>query len=163
MTVQTLVPTADRQATIVCEHCGTTTLAPTAALRAFAQPRKVRCRCGATFFVRLEHRKFSRKHARLDGEYSMADASQPTGAAHGPMVVENLSRTGIGFRTVLAHNIQMNAVIVVHFILDDTQKTGLRKSAVVRHVDAQYIGAEFLDFDSYRHGNRVLGVYLLPT
>jgi hypothetical protein len=78
------------------------------------------------------------------------------------MLVENLSRRGLGFRTSMPHNLCINEVIVVRFTLDDVPRTTLRKSAVVRHVDENFVGAEFFDFDSYNRDNRVLGFYLLP-
>ncbi len=163
MTVKPLFPNADGHVMIVCAHCGTTRSVPATQFRAFLKPRQVQCRCGVTFFVRLEIRKFYRKHARLDGTYSKYDTSHPAGVEKGKIFIEDLSRTGIGFRTARGHNLRVNAVLLVHVVLDDRQKTNLRKSAVVRHVDAQCIGAEFLDFDSDCQDNRALRLYLLPA
>ena len=163
MTVQTLFPDADGHAIIVCAHCGAAKSVPVAQFRAFVQPHEVQCPCSATFFVRFEARKFYRQPTRLHGTYSLFDASHPAGITKGPMLVEDLSQRGLGFRTALGHPIRVNAGLLVQFVLDDQPRTRLRKSAVVRHVDAQYIGAEFLDFASDGYANRMLGLYLLST
>ena len=65
------------------------------------------------------------------------------------MVVEDISRTGIGFRTVGGHAILVNDVLSVTFTLDDKQKTDIRKSVRVRRIDDRFIGAEFVDHDTY--------------
>jgi hypothetical protein len=162
MTVKTIFTNADGQAMIVCEHCGITKSVRAAAFREFLKPLKVQCRCGATFFVRLELRKFYRKETRLNGEYSKLDSSGRSSVEKGKIFVEDLSRTGIGFCTTITHNMRVNEVVVVQFVLDDRQKTEIRKRAIVRRIEEQFIGAEFLDFDSYSNDNRTLGFYLMP-
>jgi hypothetical protein len=162
MTVKTIFTDADDQAMIVCEDCGKTKRVHAANFRGFSKPLKVQCGCGATFFVRLELRKFYRKETRLDGEYSKLDSHSRSSVERGKIFVEDLSRTGIGFRTTITHNIRVNEVVVVQFVLDDSQKTEIRKSAIVRRIEEQFIGAEFLDFDSYSNENRRLGFYLMP-
>ena len=78
------------------------------------------------------------------------------------MTVEDISRTGLGFRTVCGHTILVNDVLSVTFTLDDKQKTDIRKSVRVRRSDDRFIGAEFVDHDTYTETNRILGFYLMP-
>ena len=78
------------------------------------------------------------------------------------MIVEDLSRTGLGFRTRYRHTIQVNDVLSITFTLDDKQKTDIRKSVRVRRVNDRFIGAEFVDHDAYTDINRILGFYLMP-
>jgi hypothetical protein len=77
------------------------------------------------------------------------------------MVVEDLSRTGLGFRTKTNHNIRVQDVIAVKFILDDNKHSEINKSAVVKQVNNNFVGAEFLDFDGLHETNRTLGFYLM--
>lgn len=162
MTVKTVYTNADGQATIVCEHCGRTKSVPAANFREVFKPLKVRCSCGTIFFICLEIRKFYRKKTRLKGEYTKLNAHSSALVEKGPLFVEDLSRTGIGFRTAALHTIQVSEVIVVQFTLDDNNRTEIRKSATVRRVSQYEIGAEFLDFSSYCSENRTLGFYLMP-
>jgi hypothetical protein len=60
------------------------------------------------------------------------------------------------------HTILVNDVLSVTFTLDDKQKTDIRKSVRVRRIDDRFIGAEFVDRDTYTDTNRILGFYLMP-
>lgn len=162
MTVKTIYTNADNQATIVCEHCSKTKSVPAANFREIFKPLKVRCGCGTTFFIRIEIRKFYRKKTRLNGEYTRLNANSSAFAEKGHILVEDLSRTGIGFCTTSPHTLQVDKVVVVQFTLDDSQRTHIRKNATVRRVSEYTIGAEFLDFTSYCAENRTLGFYLMP-
>ncbi len=78
------------------------------------------------------------------------------------MIVEDISRTGLGLRTVCKHNVCVNDVLLVTFTLNDRQQTAIRKTVRVRRIDDCCIGAEFLDHDAYTDTNRILGFYLMP-
>ena len=47
-------------------------------------------------------------------------------------------------------------------MLDDNKHSEVNKSAVVRRVHDNFVGAEFLDFDGFHETNRTLGFYLMP-
>jgi len=83
-------PQETERATLVCLHCGRPHRLPLAALP--FPPFPGTCACGARCAMTLEERHDERKPVRLPGEYAH-------GAASGPMLVENLSRGGIRFRT----------------------------------------------------------------
>ena len=68
----------------------------------------------------------------------------------------------LGFRTMIKHNLHIHDSIHVRFCLDDAQHSEVRKSAVVKRVDDDSVGAAFLDFDAYNETNRRLGLYLMP-
>ena len=80
----------------------------------------------------------------------------------GRLIVEDISRTGIGFRILNNHTVQPNDVLAVTFTLDDKQQTRIQKSVRVRRIDNYFVGAEFLDHDAYTDTNRMLGFYLMP-
>jgi hypothetical protein len=78
------------------------------------------------------------------------------------MMVEDLSRTGLGFRTKLPHNIRTADMLRVRFVLDDAKHSEVNKSAIVKRVTNYFVGAEFVDFDTFNETNRTLGFYLMP-
>ena len=76
------------------------------------------------------------------------------------MTVEDLSRTGLGFRTKTPHNIRVRYVLV--HLLYDAQRSEVHKSAIVKRISDYFVGAEFVDFDAFNETNRILGFYLMP-
>ena len=126
------------------------------------QPLKVKCPCGATFGVNIIIRQFYRKKTQLPGVYVKRDTQTGQILEQGRMIVEDISRTGIGLRTLVRHAILVNDVLAVTFTLDDKQQTDIQKSVRVRRIDDYFIGAEFIDHDAYTDTNRMLGFYLMP-
>jgi hypothetical protein len=155
---------ADEQdrGTLLCEQCATIKVITITNFKNIGRALKVKCGCGHVFLISIEVRKFYRKQARLAGEYMKIDAETAKELEKGRMTVEDLSRTGLGFRTMSKHNLHVHDSIHVRFYLDDAQHSEVSKSAVVKRVDDYTVGAEFLDFDAYNDTNRRLGLYLMP-
>lgn len=148
---------------IVCDQCGKTKEVNLSTLTSIAKNFKVKCPCGHTFFVDVEIRKYYRKETRLAGTYTRLNPGMASGAVKGQILVEDLSRRGIGFRTQDRHNMQAGETLEVRFFLDDKKRSEIIKSVLVKNVRGLFIGAEFLDYDSYNNMNRLLGAYLLPS
>jgi hypothetical protein len=148
--------------TLVCEQCHRSRALQAATVKDLPQPLKVRCPCGVTFGVNIIIRQFYRKKTRLLGTYVKHDPQTKQILEQGRMVVEDISRTGIGLRTLGRHAILVNEVLSVIFTLDDKQKTDIQKSVRARRIDDRFIGAEFIDHDTYTETNRILGFYLMP-
>jgi hypothetical protein len=94
--------------------------------------------------------------------YAKHDTQTGTILEQGRMIVEDISWTGIGLRTLYQHSILINDVLAVTFTLDDKQHTGIQTSVRARRIDNCFIGAEFIDRDAYTDTNRMLGFYLMP-
>ena len=148
--------------TLACEECHRSKTLPAADVKDLPQPLKVRCPCGALFGATIVIRPFYRKKTQLSGTYAKREAQTGHILEQGRMTVEDISRTGLGLRTVCKHNVCVNDVLLVTFTLDDQQKTAMRKAVRVRHIDDCCIGGEFLDHDAYTDTNRILGFYLMP-
>jgi PilZ domain-containing protein len=148
--------------TLVCEQCHRSKALQATIAKDLPQPLKVRCPCGATFGVNIIIRQFYRKKTRLPGHYVRREAQTNKILEQGQMFVEDISRTGLGLRTLYKHTVLSNDVLVVTFTLDDQQKTDIWKSVRVRRVDDYWIGAAFIDHDTYTETNRILGFYLMP-
>ena len=152
--VKTIYANANEQATLVCEQCGKTKAIDVAPFKDVRKPLKVKCGCGHVFWISIEVRKFYRKTTKLAGEYSI-------GGRKASMVVENLSKTGLGFRTQTQHALRVNDMIRVSFRLDNPRHSDISKMAVVKRVGNDVVGAAFLDCDAYSDTNRLLGFYLM--
>src|SRR5262245_48080522 len=148
--------------TLVCEQCHRSKVFQAASVKHLPQPLNIRCSCGATFEVNIVIRQLYRKKTRLQGTYVKRDPQTDHILEHGRMIVEDISRTGVGFRTMCRHGIQVNDVLSLAFTLDDERKTAIRKAVRVRRIDPNFIGAEFVDHDAYTETNRILGFYLMP-
>ena len=162
MNIKKIYANDSDKGTLVCEKCGKTRTINLSEFKNIDKPLKVKCGCGHVFFVRIEVRKFYRKNTNLTGEYVRISSDMSKGLERGTMTVEDLSRTGLGFRTKTNHNICVQDLIRVSFILDDNKHSEVNKSAVVRRVHDDFVGAEFLDFDGFNEINRTLGCYLMP-
>ena len=110
----------------------------------------------------IEVRKFYRKSIHLNGEYIKISNNTAKGIEKGAITVEDLSRTGLGFRTKKPHNISVADILRVRFTLDNTKCSEVDTSAIVRQVTNYFVGAEFVDFDTFNETNRTLGFYLMP-
>ena len=162
MQTHTLYANLSETVTLVCEQCHRSKVLNAAVVKDLPQPLKVRCPCGATFGVNIIIRQFYRKKTRLLGTYVKHDPQTNTILEQGRMTVEDISRMGLGFRTMCGHTILVNDVLSITFTLDDKQKTDIRKSVRVRRLDDRFIGVEFVDHDTYTDTNRILGFYLMP-
>ena len=132
MNIKKIYANESGQGTLICEKCGKTKTIDLLEFKNIGKPLKVKCECGHVFFVRIEARKFYRKSTNLVGEYVKVSRDTSQGLERGTMTVEDLSRTGLGFRSKKNHNICVKDVISVSFILDDSKHSEINKSAVVR-------------------------------
>jgi hypothetical protein len=143
---------------VICDKCGKTRVVNLSDFKNIGKPLKVKCSCGHFFFVSIEVRKFYRKSTHLHGEYIKVSHDAPKGLEKGTMIVEDLSRTGLGFRTKIQHNLRVKDMLRVRFTLDDAQRSEIHKSAHVKRISHNFVGAEFVDFDAFNETNRILGI-----
>jgi hypothetical protein len=162
MEIKKVYVNENEKGTLICEKCGKTRVVNLSDFKNIGKPLKVKCSCGHFFFVSIEVRKFYRKSTHLSGEYIKLSNDVTKGLEKGPMTVEDLSRTGLRFRTKIAHNIRVEDMLRLRFILDDAQRSEVNKSAIAKWVTHYSVGAEFVDFDTFSEANRTLGFYLMP-
>jgi hypothetical protein len=161
MEIKKIYVNDNEKGTLVCEECGKTRVINFSDFKNIGKPLKVKCSCGHCFFATIEIRKFYRKSTQLRGEYIKISNDVTKGLEKGAMIVEDLSRTGLGFRTKMSHNIRVADMLRVRFILDDAKHSEVSKSAIVKRVTNYFVGAEFIDFDTFNETNRTLGFYLM--
>jgi hypothetical protein len=120
MEVRKIYVNDNEKGTLICEKCGKTRVINFSDFKNIGKPLKVKCSCGHIFFVSIEVRKFYRKSTHLSGEYIKISNDAAKGLEKGAMTVEDLSRTGLGFRTQIPHNIRVKDMIRVRFTLLDS-------------------------------------------
>ena len=108
-----------------------------------------------SYSVKLVHRKMYRKSANLKGSYINLSMNNELGM----MIVKDVSMGGIGFEAVGGNRIEKENELVVTFTLDDTHSSVIKKQVVVKILNDNYVGCEFLHLFEY---NKALGFYLLP-
>ena len=71
--------------------------------------------------------------------------------------IRNISRGGIGFTVSGIHSLEPGLPLILDFTLNDKKMTRLRKQALVRTVNGNYIGCQFPENDPVE---KALGFYL---
>ena len=113
-----------------------------------------RCHCGEQFSVQLNFRANFRKKVSLRGEFKVVS---PRITNWFEMDVSDLSRTGIGLHKSDAVMVNQGDKLKVKFHLDNHKKTLIEKNVVVKILNDQYLGCEFLDL---KPEEKELGFYL---
>ena len=72
--------------------------------------------------------------------------------------IKDISTHGLGFMALSEHKVQKDQSLKIIFSLDDSVKTVLKKRAVVRRVNDNFIGCEFLETEKE---DRAVGFYVL--
>jgi hypothetical protein len=156
MSVQTIYMNDPTKAVIICAQCG---LTKSADVSKYLSPRKsvkIKCKCGHTFEVTFERRKYHRRETRLIGEYSDGTFSYE-------MVVTSLSLGGVGFEVhdpSRLKNIKVDEVYEVTFDLDDEHRSRIDTKVIVKAVDNLLVRGQFVDLE--HDSQKKLGFYLMP-
>jgi hypothetical protein len=142
------------QTTIICPNCGFAKTIDTTNFKKTKKRLKANCKCGEAFKFTLEFRKHYRKDVKLPGEYSNVKKGEK-----GEIVVQNLSLSGAQFASLRPHQISAGDTLELKFILDNSARTEIRRSAKVmwvrdRDVGGQFIGQKIFEKD--------LSFYLRP-
>ena len=143
-TPQRVYPNENGQAVIICPQCMTHTPIDANPYMQRHKPLKVGCRCGHKFPVVFDTRNFYRKALRLPGQYTKLPTDDPEF-----ITIEDLSYTGVKFRTRLSHKIEVDDALMLDFILDNKQRSRIVKTVRVMWVMGPVIGAEFRDRQAY--------------
>ena len=128
-------------ATLICPGCGLVRQVSVAKFRNDRHTLSVRCRCGHVYNVLLDFRRHFRKPTSLAGTYVSRD---PAGPGGGVIRIVNISRSGVGFTVSGRHRIEPGQELQIEFQLTDRNKSVLKKPVVVRTVQDNTVGCEFL-------------------
>jgi hypothetical protein len=106
------------------------------------------------FAIVVDTRKFYRKGAWLPGKFVKLHSE-----IAGTMIVENVSATGLGFRTRVKYDLREGDILEVRFTLDKGRRAEICRTVTVKHLDDYYVGVAFVQT---RDVDADLGHYLLP-
>lgn len=126
---------------IVCRSCGRFKNFQADQLREHGgKTVPVKCACGTTFHVFLERRDLYRRSLTGRGWYCHAKP----GAIKQPMVLVNISHTGLRFDVQRVDKAEPGDLLKVEFPLEETV---IHCNVLVRNMDGSHIGAEFINLE----------------
>lgn len=152
--VQKVYVNQEGVAVMKCPACEAVKSANVGALKTGQHVVKVRCNCQQVFTVSLEFRRSYRKETKLAGEYQCLTRLKDSGK----LTVVNVSKGGVGAKIVGFNNCRVGDELRISFNLDDRHLSLIEKRVVVRLVNQNYIGCEFLDSTAH---DKALGFYLM--
>lgn len=141
------------KAAIVCPECFRKKVIEVEKFRGKKSALKIRCSCSHLFAVALEFRRHFRKPTELKGSYRM----KPPLNSGGVTEITNLSLSGACFKIRGLHDLKDGQLGTLEFKLDNRKQTELFKHVIIRSVNKDEIGCEFLDQQAFE---RELGFYL---
>ncbi len=150
---------ADYQMT--CPKCGRQEAVAPTVFEKMGAVLRVNCPCTCSFRIIREMRHTYRKTVRLEGLFAQ-DVSELNKMAvvnvWGPMVVTNISKTGLKFTAEKAGLLRHEDQVHLRFNLDNSANSLIKKSARVKSVQGDTVGCAFLGSDRY---DVTLGFYFL--
>ncbi len=113
------------------------------------------CECVHYYTVMLDRRKFYRKSTDLPGVYSCQKTN--LSGSHkseykddrGFMRVTDISRSGLKIRVNGAQTFLPGDRLYVEFNLDDRARSYIKKSVIVRSLQGQCVGMEFITIENF--------------
>jgi hypothetical protein len=121
----------------------------------YNKPVRAECKCGKSFPVLFDSREHCRTEVRLKGEY------WDTFGEKDLMTVTTLSASGAGFEAACSTpDVSVGETIKVTFWLNSSYKTLITTKAIVKRIDRNRLGVEFVGLDE--HQRKCLGFYLMP-
>jgi hypothetical protein len=137
-----------KTATFVCPRCDNTKTVDASRYIERRSRTKVRskCTCGCTWTSILERRKSFRVAVKFTGVCMHRGAKGPVDSI--PVNIVDLSSTGLRIEQGDSHGLdpsdfRLDDLISMDFHLNDRTMTHVRKTAVVKNISPQCIGAEF--------------------
>lgn len=143
----------DGRTTLICPRCKMVKVVSVEQFRQRQHRLKARCSCSHVFNVNLDFRKCFRKPTNLSGIFNMS----PPAVGGGIMRILNLSLEGACFEVNGVHKIKIGQKGRLDFNLDDRKETKMRREFVVRMVNGNAIGCQFLSAQAFE---KELGFYL---
>jgi PAS domain S-box-containing protein len=145
---------------LTCPHCGLRESVTLARFERLGNAITVLCNCHKRFAAVLEKRRSARKAVHLEGHFTIAEygPNDTKGSIWGPMVVKNLSKSGMRFSSQRADLIRPGDVLMVRFNLDNSNKALIHKKVEVVSIQGKYVGCRFTEADEY---DITLGFYFI--
>ena len=119
------------------------------------KPVRAKCECDKSFPVLFDSRRYYRREVGLPGQY------RDTFGQKDLMTVTTLSTTGAAIEAAnIKPFVRAGEIIQLRFMLNGGHNRWIETKAIVRRVDGNRIGVEFVGLSV--HQEKCLGFYLLP-
>jgi len=152
---------SDNTATLMCPNCQKTRIVDVSKYMRPDAPSKLKakCKCGHSYAVSLEKRKYFRKETQLEGiyRYTVSNSVVSSAEVQGRLMVVNISKTGMRLKLNSMPRFQVGDLINVEFRLDDSKKSLISRNVYVRNMKGLFIGVEYASQPSL---DSALGFYL---
>jgi len=158
---QTVFPRDDGLVLLTCPRCGRQDSVSQARFDRLGKAVSIHCPCRKEFVAVLEKRRALRKSVKLDGFFTLKGDLGPadaTASIWGPILVEDLSKTGLRFSSARAGLVHPGDLIMVRFNLDNANQALIHKPARVISSDGNAVGCRFEGADNY---DITLGFYFI--
>lgn len=146
---------------IQCPKCEQTELVPANQFETNGWILGVTCSCNHSFRIIREMRKMHRKHVLLSGSFGRDPNNRNNAEAidnWSAMKVTNISKSGLNFTTPISRVLQVGDKIHLRFNLDNSTKSLINKSAMIKSVRDNNVGCQF---KSNGKQDTTLGFYFL--
>jgi PAS domain S-box-containing protein len=139
-----------KTANVACRHCNRQKLLDISEIRTIGTRLKATCACGNAMYIKVELRREHRKKVNLEGVFIRGQGDQLALKSDdwGRILIDNISRHGIGFKVVGKPDVRLNDRFRVKFTLDNTASSVIQKDVVVRSVSKETIGCQFVGSDA---------------
>ncbi|MBM3223017.1 MAG: hypothetical protein FJZ47_04330 [Candidatus Tectomicrobia bacterium] len=152
--------------TLVCPQCSKKYLVdlrqqcPTLLERGGEKHATIACRCGADIAVTFDCRRHLRKDVQLRGTLREPRTQVPLST----IVVTSVSVEGVGFLLTQPLHLSLGRLYTIRFRLDDSERTLVQETVIIRRLQETLVGAEFHPSELYQHDLDfyVYGADLLP-
>jgi hypothetical protein len=122
---------------------------------------KISCsKCKHPFTAFVDRRLQYRKEVDLPGHYRVVISGKEL--PRRAMTVNDISRTGLRFKVASNGKLNVGDRIHLDFQLDDARKTEVEKEGVIRKIEGDSIGVQFLESNPYNQADKDIGFYMLP-
>ena len=119
---------------------------------------KVKCKCGKTWSVTLEKRRYFRHGVKLPGKFTYKGTQR--GIVEGNMQVVDISKRGMKVRLYEKLDFKAGDYLEVEFRLDNKPKTLVKRILKIKNIDGDYVG---LSYPEHKHEDPDVGFYLLEV
>src|SRR5262245_23482558 len=104
--------------TLICSQCGRVRMQTLPSPELIGKQLKIKCSCRHVFFACIDARRHYRKRVRLNGKCSTVNAAGPF--EH--IIVEDISHSGIRFRTPWKNQCKVGGILRMTFVLDNIHR-----------------------------------------
>jgi hypothetical protein len=125
---------------LLCTKCGNSRQFSVGKFSANDNKYRIQCRCGHSFKIMLDRRKYYRKKTDLRGTYIVDKFARDE-------IIDIIDLSTIGLCLVRRDNreLDLGQIISISFMLENAERDEIKCKATIRQIMDDKVGVEFLD------------------